>query len=502
MTEDQLPDVYRRIQAAKRKATPIITLDTPDQLATAQNMKLALSKYPILQVDFSRGFTPINELGTEAMAAMDNEDTAGDPIGQMNVLATVPDRSVILMQNADAFINDIKIATPILNLRDMFKKRGIMLVLMGQRITVPEYLAGHVVSFDEPLPNEAQMRSIIQRMVGTFNKVLKGNGDPEIEISDELLDRCVDALIGLPPFPAEQLMAMSLSKDGGVDFEMLWEGKRQQLSKTKGLSVWRNCSDFSRIGGHAQLKDYTGKIMRGRRRPRLVVWLDEIEKTGLGNSGGDLSGTDNDQHGQLLSFIEDNQVFLQMYLGPAGTGKSEFVKAIGGEFDVTVIRLDLGAVKGEGLVGQAQNEIRHALKVIEAMGGKDAMWCGTSNSIAGLSDAMKSRCRGIWFYDLPTKEERANIWRIQMERYGLEDTPPANDEGAVGRDIAGACDEADRIGISLEEAWESIIPGGVRGRKDIANLRREANGTYRSTVHTGPYRMEQEIDGHRAMEIN
>lgn len=524
MTELELPDVFRRIRRAKVKATPLISLDSPDILSSTLSLRKVLDKWPIVQMDMIRGFLGVNETGRETVLPNlpTQEECGGDPIAQLMALAEpgrLPQRSVVVFQNADAFIGDIKIAQCILNIRDLFKKNGCMLAMLGPQVKQPTWLDGHVVPFDEPLPNVAQMGEMAERVVMDFNKFLENNDRSTIHWDEDVKDLCVDALIGLPSYPAEQLVSMSCLDNGTIDFGEMWQGKISQINKCKGLTVWRDLSNFSKIGGHQVLKDETSQIMTGKRRPRLVVMLDEMEKQGgIANSGGDLSGTNNDQHGALLTFIQDNDVFLDVFVGPAGTGKSEFVKAVGGEHDATVIRFDLGEVKGEGLVGQAGNEIRHALKVIEAMGGKGAMWCGTSNSIAGVSDAMQSRCSDIWFFDLPNEAERVAIWEIQKKRYGLDDREcdlcngngldmetgrtclctngrineeiPDDHDLAVGRDIAKCCDKADRMGRQIKDVWKSIIVGGKRGRKELDELRREADGIHRSTSYEGPYRMD------------
>src|SRR2546422_6001578 len=52
----------------------------------------------------------------------------------------------------------------------------------------------------------------------------------------------VDALIGLAAFPAEQVLAMSLSKNG-LDLDWLWERKCQAVEQTPGLTIWRGGED-------------------------------------------------------------------------------------------------------------------------------------------------------------------------------------------------------------------------------------------------------------------
>src|SRR5690606_35151843 len=87
--------------------------------------------------------------------------------------------------------------------------------------------------------------------------------------------KAVDALIGLAAFPAEQVLAMSLSKNG-VDFERLWERKRQAVEQTPGLTVWRGGETFDQIGGCDNIKRFLAAVLHGQEAPRVIVFVDEI----------------------------------------------------------------------------------------------------------------------------------------------------------------------------------------------------------------------------------
>src|SRR5437667_8685407 len=98
----------------------------------------------------------------------------------------------------------------------------------------------------------------------------------------------VDALIGLAAFPAEQVLAMSLSKNG-LDLDRLWERKCQAVEHTLGLAIWRGGETFDRIGGCDNIKRFLTAVLHGREAPRVIVFVDEIEKAFTG-TGTDMSG--------------------------------------------------------------------------------------------------------------------------------------------------------------------------------------------------------------------
>ena len=102
------------------------------------------------------------------------------------------------------------------NLREMFKAGGQMLVLVTPPgTTLPVELQNDVMVIDEPLPSTDDL----SRLVGeTFDSA--GIGAPDTAT----ILKAVDALVGLAAFPAEQVLAMSLSKSG-LDLDRLWERK-------------------------------------------------------------------------------------------------------------------------------------------------------------------------------------------------------------------------------------------------------------------------------------
>ena len=92
----------------------------------------------------------------------------------------------------------------------------------------------------------------------------------------------VDALIGLAAFPAEQVLAMSLSKNG-LDLDRLWERKCQAVEQTPGLTIWRGGETFDQIGGCENIKRFLAAVLLGREAPRVIVFVDEIEKAFVGH---------------------------------------------------------------------------------------------------------------------------------------------------------------------------------------------------------------------------
>ena len=463
--------------------------------------------------------TKINdEYGVQAISqpltfleAIANDGKDGNP-------ATLPAWTIVAMMNAGDFFDKPEVRQGVWNLRDKFKRNGRMLVLMGVVVELPNNLkSGDVVVMEDELPTDAELAAIAFRLDKQASRcngeVHKGDGCKHcngtgIKIkrplsSEESIERLVEAVKGLSAFGAEQVLAMSLRTTTvttqklqcGFDLDHAWTAKRKQIEQTKGLSIFREDFGFDSIGGLDEVKNYLTKLMNGKKKPKVVIWLDEIEKSGLDSSrsGSDDAGTD--QEGELLKFMEDYKVFGIMLLGVPGCGKSQICKAMGGEFDRVVIRLDLGGLKDKW-VGSSQQNLRCALKMIRAVAGEDALWVATSNSIDGLSAAMKSRFSDTFFFDLPTRSERLPIWNVWLKKYGLSDKPFENDDGWVARDIVHCCDKAFRLGETIAEAGTRISPEGTKTREGIKRMRSQAHQRYSSTTVRGLYEMPQQAIEH------
>jgi AAA+ superfamily predicted ATPase len=94
-------------------------------------------------------------------------------------------------------------------------------------------------------------------------------------------------------------------------------------------------------------------------------------------------------------------------------------KRSGRTFGAPTFALDLGATKGS-LVGQSEERIRGAMKVIRAVSGDGAFFVATCNKLDALPPELRRRFRyGLWFFDLPTVDERAPIWMINMRKFEI-----------------------------------------------------------------------------------
>jgi hypothetical protein len=279
---------------------------------------------------------------------------------------------------------------------------------------------------------------------------------------------------------------MSLKRDG-LDVAALWERKRQTIEAIPGLSVWRGKEKFADIGGIQNVKTFLSRVVSGVEPPRAFVFIDEIEKGMAGAAeGASDGGVSRDQLGTMLSQMEDNRWTGIICIGPPGTSKSMLAKAAGNEAGVPTIALDFGAMKGS-LVGESEQRLRAAFKVVKAMAGDRVFFIATCNSIAVLPPELRRRFTfGTFFFDLPNAAERAQIWELYSKKYNLE-LEAIDDANWSGAEIKQCCEVAYRLRCSLTEASRYVVPVAISAADQIEKLRSGASGRFTSASEPGLY---------------
>lgn len=497
-------DLIRQLKAARRVSVPLVVVVTPDPAATEKAIVAALPPVgtkddgakaapPVLAWDVVDGLRAVNEEAKTVRAALvgDFDGTVGNPLEALRAAARMPKDAVLFTRLADRWWADPSVVQATANLRDRFKADSRMLVMLAATAHgLPPELAGDVVALDEPLPDPAALKGIVLAMHEAADK----------EAVAAKVEKAVEAVQGLPAFQAEQVVAMSLGK-AGLDVDALWERKRKQIELTPGLKVQREDVRYADVGGVPVVKDFLKRILAGRARPNAVVFVDEVEKFlgGTGGGGaGDSSGVSQDQLGQLLAYMQDHGAAGCIFVGPPGSAKSMVAKATGNEAGIPTIALDLGGMKGS-LVGQSEQNLRSALKVIDSVSNGRSLWIATCNAIADLPPELRRRFTlGTYFFDLPTAVERKDIWKLWLKKLDLISTLKGvdartdpglavNDAGWTGAEIRQCCDIAWRLGCTLAEASAFVVPVSRSAADQLAKLRRAADGRFLSASRPGVY---------------
>lgn len=484
-------DLKTEFTRAFRCSTPLIAIETPDPAEVINTIigaadKLA-SETPLFAAtwDLVSGMRPKNKFSEPNMHKLfaaagghgDIDPTRGNPVAFLECAKNAPKNAILVMMGADALLSDPATVQAIWNLRDLYSAIGSCLVMLGAGFRLPASLKHDVHVLDDPLPGPEAISAIVQEIADSAN----------IKMAKEHRADAAAALQGLSSFAASQVLSISCV-GGKCDHDHLWERKRKAIEQTPGLSVWRGEESFDGIGGIPNVKEFLKKIIAGRRKPETVVFIDEIEKAlaGSGGAGGDTSGVSQGLLQQLLTYMQDQNAAGCIFIGPPGTSKSMAAKATGNEAGCDTVCLDMGGMKGS-LVGESEQRMRDALKVISAHSNGKSLWIATCNSIGALPPELRRRFTyGTFFFDLPDAEERAAIWEIYQAKYKVKGKRP-QDEGWTGAEIKQCCDVAWAIDTSLEAAAQYVVPVSISAKDQIENLRTQASGRFLAASKPGIY---------------
>ena len=481
--------MMNQIKAIRRASVPLVMIETPDGAGCEQVIIKAMNgkadSIPTMRWDMVRGLRGSNKSGQniadEINQGSDPAMVTANPVECLRAMDKLPENSVVIMFGAEKILLDASVRQAIWNLRDQFKTNSrtlFLLVPTGTKLSAD--IKDDIVAIEHQLPTEDQLREITKSLIADA-------GLPEL--TSAVLEKAVDATLGLSEFASEQVIAMSVTKNG-LDTDSLWNRKRKAIEQTAGLNVWKGGEKFSDVGGCENVKGYFQKLIAGNRSPRCIVFIDEIEKA-VGSSQ-DTSGVSQEMLGTLLRWMQDKQIAGSILLGHAGSGKSAISKAVGNEAGIPTIEFDLTAMKGS-LVGESSARLRSAIATVDAIGQGKVLVIATCNSIGNLPPELRRRFNlGTFFFDLPTKEEQSSIWKIFLTKYNRVGEKLPECANWTGAEIRQCVDVADRLGITLIEAANYVVPIAKSASETIESLRKSSSGRYLSASQAGIYRYDSQ----------
>ena len=122
-----------------------------------------------------------------------------------------------------------------MNLRDDYKANGNMAVfIVGVGDDLPSEIGQDVLVLEVPLPTRDQLAAIVKNMYAYAGEEKKFSACKKGP-SQEVIERAVDAGIGIPPFPFEQATSICLDKVTGIlDINAMWSRKREIVTQNPG----------------------------------------------------------------------------------------------------------------------------------------------------------------------------------------------------------------------------------------------------------------------------
>jgi hypothetical protein len=466
----------------------IKTFEPADALAEIARL-CRQNRWTLAAWDIDRGLSLAGRAdGSGAVAG------AADPLAAIRALGALasPDGTALLvLRNFHRFLGSAEIVQALDTQINAGKQNRTFVVILAPVVQVPVELEKQCVVIDHDLPGRDQLVAIARSIASEPG---------ELPASDEL-DAVLDAAAGLTRFEAEGAFSLSLVRHGRVAPEAIWDLKTGTLKKSGLLTLHRGGETFADLGGLEALKSFCARALRPGRR-----------------SGARARGV--------------------LLLGPPGSGKSAFCKALGAETGRPTLILDVGALLGS-LVGQSEANVRQALRLVDAMspcvvmidevekalsgvasGGQadsgvsarmfasfltwlndhesDAFVVCTSNDVSKLPPefARSERFDATFFLDLPAAREKEVIWRMYIDKYGLDPQQRRpRDLDFTGAEVKSCCRLAALLDIPLSEAAQNIVPVAVTAGESVERLRSWASGRCLAADRPGIYTRGNDIPG-------
>jgi len=285
-------------------------------------------------------------------------------------------------------------------------------------LTIPKELQDLITVVQFQLPLEEEISQELNRLISSLN----------IKVDSQLFESLTRACQGLSLERIRRVLSKIIATYKTINNEsiaVLLSEKKQIISQTEILEYSSVNEQIANLGGLDNLKDWLKK--------RKTAFSLQALNYGLPTPRG------------------------LLLIGIQGTGKSLTAKAIANDWQLPLLKLDVGKLFG-GIVGESESRLRQMINVAETL-SPCILWIdeidkafsntdnrgdsGTSNRVLGtfiswlsektkpvfviatannidllpLEIIRKGRFDEIFFLDLPEQEEREEIFKIHVQNF-------------------------------------------------------------------------------------
>ena len=515
--------LQQEIETLIRARYPILYVVSGEELRVqATIVEIARRRQKkVFEWSYTTGLVPG---GTSIQSQKNRSPATRDPLAALDQVIDQVEAAIFIFKDFHPFLTKSnfavirKLKEIALHLKNSFKT----IVLISPLMEIPPELDKEITVLTYPLPTRAELGALLDRIVDE----VKQFHQVSIDLDAGGRDRLLSAALGLTLHEAENVFAKIIVKDerlSGADVNEVFAEKQQIIRKSGLLEYYSASESFTDVGGMSILKDWLER--------RSISFSEEARLYGLPPPKGIL------------------------LLGVQGCGKSLCAKAVASLWQLPLLRFDMGRMFGS-LVGSSEENVRKAIAVAESVapailwvdeidkafagsqgsgasdGGTTARVFGTfltwlsektapvfvvatANDISQLPPELlrKGRLDEIFFIDLPSAEERAQILQIHIAKRGRKPESFRIPElVAASKDFSGA--ELEQAVISalydsfylrqelatehILEALQQTVPLSKTMDEPLSRLRTWADGRAR---HASVPRGARDEPGHRRMEF-
>ncbi len=258
------------------------------------------------------------------------DHTTREPLVALDNIANSPDQAIFLLKDFHAFITDFNVTRRLRDLTLALKNSFKNLVILAPILKLPPELEKEVTVLDYGLPTVDELGKLLDDII----RSVRDAPNVDTDLTPEEREQVLKAAQGLTAMEAENVFAKSLVQKRTFDVDVILTEKEQIIRKSGILEYYPADERFGDVGGLDILKDWMDK--------RTVAFSDKAREFGLPEPKGIL------------------------LLGVQGCGKSLSAKAVGAQWRLPLLRLDVGKIFA-GIVGSSEENMRKAIRVAESV---------------------------------------------------------------------------------------------------------------------------------------
>jgi len=393
---------------------PIIYINTLEEdrveYVIRKNIKTSLNR-GIYSWDFVDGYS--NNPNNEGFAKR-------NPLQALELIErlTAETPAAFILKDFNKFLTDVSVTRKLKNVSRILKLQPKTILIIGYGLEIPNDLQDLITVVQFSLPTETEIINELTRLLNSL----------KITIDSELLENLTRACQGLSLERIRRVLAKIIATYKTLDknsVNLLLDEKKQITRQTEILEYWSSTENIQNIGGVNNLKKWLTK--------RKISFSIQASNYGLPTPRG------------------------LLLVGIQGTGKSLTAKAIANEWQLPLLKLDVGKLFG-GIVGESEARLRQMIEVAETI-SPCILWIdeidkafsnveskgdsGTSNRVLAtfiswlsektkpvfvvatanniellpLEIIRKGRFDEIFFLDLPQENEREQIFKIHIQEF-------------------------------------------------------------------------------------
>jgi hypothetical protein len=334
-------NIEQEIEILIRARYPLLYIVTSEELRVQQMLSDIAQRRQKKLFEWSCS-TGIISAGTSIQSQKHRAAATKDPLLALDQVIDQVEPAIFLFKDLHPFLTKSNFAVTrklkeiALHLKNSFKT----ILLVSPTLEIPTELEKELTVLHFPLPALEDLSDLLGRIleeVREFKQV-------QIDLDPAGRERLLQAALGLTLTEAENVFAKILIRNqrlSGDDVGEVFAQKQQVIRKNGLLEYCSTDETFANVGGVQVLKNWLAK--------RALAFTAEARAFGLPAPKGIL------------------------LLGVQGCGKSLCAKAVSSQWQLPLLRFDIGRMFGS-FVGSSEENIRRAIAVAESIAPTVLWW--------------------------------------------------------------------------------------------------------------------------------